>query len=369
MLITFIPAMNIFFYVGFVIAERVLFLPSMGYSIWVASLLLQYLPTNQQQQQQNHTASTAGPSTDDDFIRTPTSTTPTSTPPTLTPLTPSTPTPSTPTSSTTSTSLSNTIQTMATSNTSLSSSSVFILLVSLLLYSIKSVHRNMQWRNDVGMMKAEVATNPNNARLHHGLGVALHAAGQIDKAMLSFHKAWELWPGYNEPMNFLGVIYKTRGQRQKAIESYQLALKHTPEFTKALYNLASVLTSSNASLSTTTMTTAAIEQVQNSNQTELLMAVDIYKQLAQCELPRPWDRGDVYAQLGVVQLRLGHMWQAALSFQRSLFHTNYGHTLSLEFLGLLHVRYYFLSFYFLTSFNLVWSPSLLYFSSSPPEIF
>jgi len=34
MIIVFIPAMNIFFYVGFVIAERVLFLPSMGYSIW-----------------------------------------------------------------------------------------------------------------------------------------------------------------------------------------------------------------------------------------------------------------------------------------------------------------------------------------------
>ena len=33
----------------------------------------------------------------------------------------------------------------------------------------------------------------------------------------------------------------------------------------------------------------------------------------------------VYAQLGIVQMRVGHMWQAALSLQRALFHTNGQH--------------------------------------------
>ena len=29
----------------------------------------------------------------------------------------------------------------------------------------------------------------------------------------SFQQAWDLWPGYNEPMNFIGVMHKTRGRR------------------------------------------------------------------------------------------------------------------------------------------------------------
>ena len=37
-----------------------------------------------------------------------------------------------------------------------------------------------------GQMAAEVYTNPNNARVHHGLGVALYAAGRKEEAMQVF---------------------------------------------------------------------------------------------------------------------------------------------------------------------------------------
>ena len=36
MVLPFIPATNLFFYVGFVVAERVLYIPSMGYCLLVA---------------------------------------------------------------------------------------------------------------------------------------------------------------------------------------------------------------------------------------------------------------------------------------------------------------------------------------------
>ena len=45
MIITFLPASNLFFLVGFVVAERVLFLPSMGFCILIAfgaSKLIEY---------------------------------------------------------------------------------------------------------------------------------------------------------------------------------------------------------------------------------------------------------------------------------------------------------------------------------------
>ena len=63
----------------------------------------------------------------------------------------------------------------------------------------------------------------------------------------------------------------------------------------------------------------------------------VYKQLGNVELDTSWQRGDVYSQLGVVQLRMGLVWSAAMSFERALLHCHRRHTTALEFLGLLHM--------------------------------
>lgn len=57
LVLPFIPATNLFFYVGFVVAERVLYIPSMGYCLLVAlgyHLIDQSLRRRQQSQQHHH---------------------------------------------------------------------------------------------------------------------------------------------------------------------------------------------------------------------------------------------------------------------------------------------------------------------------
>ena len=348
MCVVFIPAMNIFFYVGFVIAERVLFLPSMGYSLLMACALLQMYhhydhhhnygtPHNQSSNRSMDGSMDGSMDRSNDGSKDGSKDGPKG-------------------GSTASTSMPD--------NSTLHhhSSVVVLVVVIVLLYFCKSTKRNLLWRNDVGMMSAEVRTNPNNARLHHGLGVALHSAGRRKEAIHSFQRAWDLWPGYNEPMNFIGVALKEQGDRYGALDAYRLALSKTPAFTKSLFNLASLLTTNykqnnsimydeNNQQREKDSREKKVDQITNEqdsdnidplnllnhNVTELEEAMDIYQRLSYCELTSNWERGSVYYQLGSVQLRLGRVWAAALSFERSLFYTKRRHLESLEMLGLLHV--------------------------------
>ena len=43
-----------------------------------------------------------------------------------------------------------------------------------------------------------------------------------DAAMLNFQLAWDLWPGYNEPMNFMGVVYEA-WPTSRGLEAYRRA--------------------------------------------------------------------------------------------------------------------------------------------------
>ena len=281
MIVVFIPAMNIFFYVGFVIAERVLFLPSMGYSMFIAALLTHLNTTSSTTSSTTTTATTAT-----------TATTPRSTISTKS-IDASSATSSI-SSSTSSQQHYHSLQTNSSPNssfnfsftsisTSMSNPSSVLSLVLVLLYFLKSIHRNVQWRNDITMMRNEIWTNPNNARLHHGLGVALHSAGKELEAIASFEEAWRLWPGYNEPMNFIGVVKKNRNDRMGALQAYRLALKETPEFTKSLFNLGALLVSNvkverqeshGNQNQTQNQTRTVITHVLNQNVTELNEACD-----------------------------------------------------------------------------------------------
>ncbi len=79
---------------------------------------------------------------------------------------------------------------------------------------------------------------PNDPVINYYLGVAYHGRGLRDIAMEHFQKAASLKPDYSEAHNYVGAIYMDMGQWEKAIESFDKALKNylyaTPGL--ALYN-------------------------------------------------------------------------------------------------------------------------------------
>ena len=248
MIISFIPASNLFFYVGFVIAERVLFIPSMGFSIFIAAVLESLLARSNRSGESKSLVSEAK--------RQP--------------------------------------------GARISTKFVVAGICGSLF--VRSVSRNLLWRNDIAFMQANAYTNPRNARILHGLGVALHAAGQEDSAMEKFQLAWDLWPGYNEPMNFIGVLQNKRGNREEALAAYRLALKETPEFTKSLYNIVDILGA-----------------VGNENITELDEAVKHLKKLVVCQIQGgEQERAKLLSRIGFLQARTGKFHAASRSLERAV---------------------------------------------------
>ena len=243
LLITFLPASNFFFYVGFVIAERVLFLPSMGFCLFLS---------------------------------------------------------------------------LASEGVRRRPWQLFFWAVVLPAYAGRSVYRNMQWRTELALMEAEVRGNPRNARLHHGMGVALWSAQDEKAALKSFKKAWELHPGYHEAMNFIGVIHsKHPDRREEALTAYRKTLKLTPSFMKTLENLASLLVKSN-------------------NATELEEAREALMALSRCETQSNQQLSTVYTRIGSIEMRLGLFWQASRSLKRGIRLDTHGNHKARELLGILH---------------------------------
>ncbi|MEE9934518.1 MAG: tetratricopeptide repeat protein [Deltaproteobacteria bacterium] len=79
---------------------------------------------------------------------------------------------------------------------------------------------------------------PNDPTINYYLGVAYHGRGLRDLAMERFQKAVDLKSDYSEAHNYIGAIYMDMGQWEKAVASFDRALKNylyaTPAL--ALYN-------------------------------------------------------------------------------------------------------------------------------------
>lgn len=79
---------------------------------------------------------------------------------------------------------------------------------------------------------------PNDATINYYLGIAHLGRGLKDMALEKFQKAVSLKSDYSEAHNYIGIIYMDREQWEKAIDSFDKALKNylyaNPEH--ALYN-------------------------------------------------------------------------------------------------------------------------------------
>jgi type IV pilus assembly protein PilF len=75
---------------------------------------------------------------------------------------------------------------------------------------------------------------PNDPEINYNLGIAYLGRGLRDMAMERFQKAVSLKENYSEAYNYMGAIYMSMGQWQKAIESFDKALANHLYMTPAL---------------------------------------------------------------------------------------------------------------------------------------
>lgn len=126
------------------------------------------------------------------------------------------------------------------------------LAVILLLYSGKTVTRNMVWQDDFTLFTTDVHTSTNSAKILNAAGGALTTeaaklpdgpkkTAMLKEATVHLSRALEVHPGYKNAALILGNAEYYLGDYAAAVGAYERALQIAPGYTEAETNLAVAL--------------------------------------------------------------------------------------------------------------------------------
>ncbi|XP_068685859.1 protein O-mannosyl-transferase TMTC4-like [Montipora foliosa] len=202
LIIPFLPASNLFFPVGFVVAERILYVPSMGICILVPfGILVLFRPTKKRRNTEE--ASVAEDHKKQSNVDKETSVTST--------------------------------------YLSLGDNMAHMLIYALLFtFVFKVIHRNSEWTTKERLARSGLKVNPRNAKIHVTLGNVLARKGHLS-CEYHYRKALRLRPHYVTAWENLGLVLLNTGRAQEAEECYLKALSIKPNSADGNINLAHLL--------------------------------------------------------------------------------------------------------------------------------
>lgn len=112
-----------------------------------------------------------------------------------------------------------------------------VILASL---SLRTIFRNIDWKNEDNLWIATGKTSPSSPNTHNNLGDVYGRWGDKQKALQEFQKAIELKPNYGDAYHNLANTYRELGQLDKALENYQNAIKFNPNLWQSYQNIAAI---------------------------------------------------------------------------------------------------------------------------------
>ncbi|XP_014681388.1 PREDICTED: transmembrane and TPR repeat-containing protein 4-like [Priapulus caudatus] len=107
----------------------------------------------------------------------------------------------------------------------------------LVVFFIRSVQRSAEWRNEELLFKAGERVCPLNAKVHYNIAKNTADAGNIAAAIASYREALRLNPRYDQAMNNLANILKDMGREMEAEQLLLRAVEIRAEFSAAWMNL------------------------------------------------------------------------------------------------------------------------------------
>jgi protein O-mannosyl-transferase len=116
-----------------------------------------------------------------------------------------------------------------------------------IVFSILTVNANKAWKNNFELFKQGVKGSPNSARTHGSLAYEykLHALKEqspttrtdyFNKSVQEFRKAADILPGYEYALYNLGVGYYEMGDEENALKTYLETLAYSPNHINANNN-------------------------------------------------------------------------------------------------------------------------------------
>lgn len=194
LIIPFLPASNLFLPVGFVVAERILYIPSMGLCILVPFGISILFGTQTKVEEDSSTHEN-----------------------------------------------SDKMLVQKTSRTSwsfgLSATGMVLVHSLLLLFAAKTVRRNSEWLNKEALARSGLKVNPTNAKIHVMLGNVLAKKGLL-ACEKHYREALRLRPHYVAAWENLGLVLLNTDRAQEAEKCYLKALSIKPNSADGNINLA-----------------------------------------------------------------------------------------------------------------------------------
>lgn len=123
-----------------------------------------------------------------------------------------------------------------------------ILVIVLVLFAIKTVTRNQDWKNDFTLILHDAKISKNSAKINNAVGGilldniknkkdSLTIKNYIASAKAHLNRAIELHPFYFDAYNLLGNAHFMAREYDQAISKYEFVLRYLPDDAEALNNL------------------------------------------------------------------------------------------------------------------------------------
>lgn len=135
--------------------------------------------------------------------------------------------------------------------TSLSSGFRYSIVTLLLFYSVIVVSRNADWKDHLTLFRHDISAVENSAQAQNLLGLysfmqskdadQLQCKQLLEEAALHFKKALEVYPNYLNPAYDLGKVYEGLGQKDDAFAQYQSAMKIDTNFAAPCFSMGVML--------------------------------------------------------------------------------------------------------------------------------
>lgn len=116
----------------------------------------------------------------------------------------------------------------------------FITALLVLPLGIRTIYRNVDWKNQDNLWLAAEKYSPSSPQNHNNLGDLYARWGQLDKAIFYFKRATELQVNYGDAFHNMANVYAQKGDFQTAAKNYQKAIECNPNLWQSYQNLGSI---------------------------------------------------------------------------------------------------------------------------------
>lgn len=104
-------------------------------------------------------------------------------------------------------------------------------------YAGLTVNRNADWRDCLTFYSQTLSANPNSARMHNNLGFTLSETGAYDEAISHYLEALRLQPDFIRALNNLGAALIETGRVDEGLQYHEAAFRLQPGRSSAWFSM------------------------------------------------------------------------------------------------------------------------------------